>query len=538
MIDLFMMSCCAVSAIPAVMVACNLRHYQPLGRAVSRDVPAISVLIPARNEAGNIRAAVESVLHCEGAEFEVLVWDDSSTDGTAAIVRELELKDSRVRLIEGSPPPDGWAGKPYGCWKLASHSKGEILVFLDADVRLRPGDSLSRMASAFLREDLALLSGIPWQRVETLSEVMIVPLIHFILLGFLPLQAMRASTDPRFAAACGQLMVFRRSSYFEVGGHELAKGSFHEGLALSRAFRNAGRTTDLFDASDVAVCRMYSGFLEVWRGFAKNAHEGMASPKSIWIFSFLLLVGHVAPALGLLSGKLENSSAHWALLATCMGLLSRVLLCIRFKQPITSLLLHPLSVALLLCNQWYGGLRFRLGRPVAWRGRASLGVLLGAMLSASAVASVPQLIPPFELEDQGGVLHHVDFPRTRPMYIVAAARSGTGHIAPWVKPVVDAFGDRVEILGLADVRGVPSVFHGAVRFMIRDGTRWPVLLDWNATVIPQMCKPKFSTEVFVVDCNGVVCMRSEGEASASEIKRVSAKLEALISQGRTRRAGQ
>ena len=521
------------------MIASNLKHYRRLGRTVSRDLPSVSVLIPARNEADNIRAAIESVLNCEGVQFEVLIWDDASSDGTGEIVKEMSQRDSRIQLIQGIEPPDGWAGKPHGCWNLAIHAKGEVLVFMDADVRLRSGDSLARISSAFLRTDLALLSGIPLQRVESLSEVMIVPLILFILLGFLPFQRMRLAPDPRYAAACGQLMVFRRSSYFEVGGHELAKGSFHEGLVLSRSFRNAGRVTDLFDASDVAVCRMYTGLSEVWRGFAKNAHEGLAAPKNIWIFGSLLFFGHVTPALALISGRLDDSSARWALLAVCLGLFARGMLAVRFKQPIASVLLHPVAIALLLCNQWYGALRFRLGRPLAWRGRAFLiGCFVAFASSSLSSAAPPWVCPSIELEDQIGKVHSVEFPRARPVYIVAASKSGTSDIAPWVKPVVDAFGEKVEIIGLADVRGVPSVFHGAVRFMLRDGTKWPVLMDWSAKVVPQLCKPGFSTEVFVVDKKGAICFQAEGAASTHEVNSVKSKLDSLLSSGAAKRVGQ
>lgn len=538
MTELVMMSCCAFAALPAAMVASNLRHYRSLGRAVSRDLPSVSVLIPARNEADNIRAAIESVLNCEGVQLEVLVWDDGSSDGTGEIVREMSQRDPRIQLIEGMEPPVGWAGKPHGCWNLAIHAKNDVLVFIDADVRLRGGDSLARISSAFLRTDLALLSGIPQQRVESLSEVMIVPLIHFILLGFLPFQRMRLAPDPRYAAACGQLMLFRRSSYFEVGGHELAKGSFHEGLVLSRGFRKAGRVTDLFDASDVAVCRMYKGLSEVWRGFAKNAHEGLAAPKNIWIFGGLLSLGHVIPAVALISGRLAAGSARWALLAVCLGLIARGMLAVRFKQPIASVLLHPVAVGLLLCNQWYGALRFRLGRPLAWRGRALFLGCLAALASSLAAAPPPRTCPSIELEDQTGVVHRVGFPRNRPVYIVASSRSGTSYIAPWVKPVVDAFGEKVEIVGLADVRGVPSVFHGAVRFMLRDGTKWPVLMDWSASVVPQLCKPGFSTEVFVVDQRGAICFQAEGEASSQAINSVSSKIQSLLAGGAAKRAGQ
>lgn len=523
-----MFFCTVVAALPAAMIAANLRHYRVLPEPTHRDVPSVSVLIPARNEAGNIRAAVESVLHCDGLDFEVLVWDDNSVDDTAKIVREISSKDTRVRLIEGLPLPSEWAGKPFGCWNLAGHARGDVLLFMDADVRLRGGDSLMRMAAAFRRADLDLLSGVPWQRVETLSEVMMVPLIHFVLLGFLPFRKMRATSDPRFAAACGQLMLFRRSSYFELGGHSSAKRSFHDGLALSRIFRKANRVTDLFDATEVAVCRMYSGVGEVWRGFAKNAHEGLASPKTIVPFSSLLFFGQVLPFFALVSNQLTGSAARWALCALVLNFAARGALGIRFKQPLSGVLLQPIAVGMLLLNQWYGALCYWIGKPVLWRGRSLAVLFFLGLTSVDGMGFSSLKCPNFQLEDQSLVSHVVEFPRQRPLYIVAATRAGLSQVSPWVKPVVKQFGEEVEILGLADVRGIPSMFHGMVRAKIRDGTKWPVLMDWKASLIPALCSPEFTTEVLVIQQNGEVRMRIEGQASPDTLERVKQELQSLI----------
>jgi hypothetical protein len=525
-----MIFCSAVAALPAAMVAGNIRHYRRLPEPSTRAVPSISVLIPARNEAANIRAAIESVLQNEGVDFEVLVWDDGSTDGTGDIVREISLKDARVSLVLGTQLPADWAGKPFGCWNLAQRARGDVLLFIDADVRLRGDDALLKMAAGFLRPDLDLLSGVPWQKVEALSEVMFVPLIHFVLLGFLPIERMRASTDPRFAAACGQLMLARRSTYMELGGHGLVRRSFHEGLALARGFRKAGKITDLFDATDVAACRMYSGLGEVWRGFAKNAHEGLASPSNVVPFSFLLFFGQVLPLLCLLILPLSKSEARWALAAVALGYLARGILAIRFEQPYAGVFLQPVAVGMLLLNQWYGGLRYWMGRPVAWRGRA-LAVAAAAVLPHSfMLAADVQKCPSFVLDDQSAVTHQVEFPRRRPLYIVAASRSGTAEIAGWVKPIEERFGEAVEILGLADVRGVPSVFHGLIRRMIKEGTQWPVLLDWNGDLVPALCSGSSSTQVLVIHPNGDVVCRQQGKVSKANLDRVCDELHRLTQQ--------
>jgi len=519
---------CVAAALPAVLVTTNLRRLLRLPSAALRRLPSVSVLIPARNEEANIRQVIESVLSCSGVDLEILIWDDGSTDGTAEIVKALSIRDPRVTLVEGLPLPSGWAGKPFGCWNLGQRAKGDVLLFIDADVRLRAGDSLARISAAFLRPELDLLSGVPWQRVETLWEVMFVPLIHFILLGFLPLRHMRASKDPSFAAGCGQFMAFRREAYLSIGGHSQAKSSFHEGTVMARAIRTAGRVADLSDLSDVSLCRMYANAGEVWRGFAKGAREGLAAPKSILPFSILLFFGQVFPALALLCGGLERTSTLLALLALALGCATRGALALRFKQPISSVLLHPLSVALLLLNQWYGAARYWLRRPIHWRGHAAVLVTFAPLCVLNAAE--PSRCPEFTLEDQHSTKHQIRFPHPKPLYLVAASRNGTAHIANWVKPVADAYGEQIDIFGLAAVQGVPTPLRWAVRSLIRDGTNCPVLMDWAGDCIPKLCAPNLSTSIFVIQSDGQILLNLEGPATPNGLANIKSELDRVLSK--------
>lgn len=115
------------------------------------------------------------------------------------------------------------------CWELARSASHDLLLFLDADVRLHP-DGVARLA-AFLQESEAdLVRGIPHQETVTLLERLLISLIHFVLLGFLPMGRMRASQHPAYAARCGQLFLTRRSSYEKVGGHVAIRATLHDGI--------------------------------------------------------------------------------------------------------------------------------------------------------------------------------------------------------------------------------------------------------------------------------------------------------------------
>jgi len=276
-----------------------------------------------------------------------------------------------VRLETAPPLAPGWCGKQHVCAALARQARHPVLVFVDADVRLTP-NGLAR-AAAFLEESGAgLVSGVPRQETETFLERLVIPLIQFILLGFLPMARMRQSLHPAYGAGCGQLFVARRDAYETAGGHTSIRSSLHDGLALPRAFRTAGIATDLFDATDVAVCRMYRNAGEVWRGLEKNATEGLASPGKIVPVTALLLAGQVLPPLLLalaIAGPVSLGAGWIALAATAVALAPRLAAVLRFRQPLNGALLHPLAIVIFLAIQWTALVRRLLGRPAAWKGR-------------------------------------------------------------------------------------------------------------------------------------------------------------------------
>lgn len=330
---------------------------------------AISVLIPARNEERNIRDAVTAVLANRNPGLELIVLDDHSTDRTREIVLEIARRDSRLRLELAPLLPEGWCGKQHACAVLAELSTHPFLVFIDADVRLAP-DALRRMRAFVKERDVALASGVPYQELGTFSEWLLIPLIHFILLSFLPIHRMRHTTSPSCSAGCGQLFITRRGAYQVCGGHANIRDSLHDGLQLPRVFRKAGFHTDLFDATDLATCRMFRSDGEVWRGLARNATEGLAAPGTILPMTIFLIGGQVLPLLLLTLGfALTTNGLVAALLAMVFALLPRMIASWRFRQPVISALLHPFGVISLLCIQWYAFLTSLSGHPRQWRGR-------------------------------------------------------------------------------------------------------------------------------------------------------------------------
>lgn len=365
-----------LAAIPAALTALNLTRFGRAPRGESAPEP-ISVLIPARDEAGSIESTCRAILASEDVTLELVILDDDSQDDTAAIVTRLGKQDPRVRLVHGRPLPPGWCGKQHACSQLAEHAQHEVLVFLDADVSLKP-DALRR-SLAFLHESgVALASGFPRQLTGTPVEWLLLPLIQYVLLGFLPLAMSRRSLSPGFAAGCGQMFLTRRHAYRQAGGHAAIRASLHDGIKLPRAYRRAGLTTDLFDASDIAECRMYTRGVDVLQGLAKNATEGMATPQAVIPATLLLFGGQVLPSVLLIAtfiwGVAGLGLSPLALVsivaAVVLSLTTRLIEAVRFRASIGSSFAHPLAILLFLGIQWFGFVRRVVGLKATWKGRS------------------------------------------------------------------------------------------------------------------------------------------------------------------------
>ena len=366
-----------LAAIPAFLFLFNLFLYRRPRAVQAGQVFPVSILIPARNEERSIHASVTSALASTNVDVEVLVLDDHSTDDTAAIVRKIALQDARVRLMAAPPLPPGWCGKQFACSALSKFASKPTFCFIDADVQLAP-DGVSQLIGEMRAQRVPLLSGFPWQDTRSPLEQLLIPLMHFLLLGYLPILGLRKSAHPAFAAGCGQIFVADRKVYEQMGGHAAIRNSRHDGITLPKAFRRAGFMTGLCDCTAVASCRMYTNSREVLYGLLKNATEGLASPSRIVPFSVLLFVGEVLPLFLFvyLLSHFGNNAGNSSLTvlsgaSVLLSYLPRLIAAFRYNQPfLFGALLHPLGITGLLAIQWFACLRSALGVPSIWKGRS------------------------------------------------------------------------------------------------------------------------------------------------------------------------
>jgi glycosyltransferase involved in cell wall biosynthesis len=363
------------AALPCAMTAWNLTLYR---RPVPSDEPLtaqdrVDVCIPARNEAENIEACVRGVLESVEVPVRARVYDDQSTDATAEILSRLAAADARVIRVPTEPLPAGWNGKQWGCERMGCSSDAAWLLFTDADVRLDPRAVATAVRFA-RRSGSELVSTFPREICGSLGEALTVPMIHFVLLGYLPMGLMRRDRRPALAAGCGQFLLVRREAWRRSGGHGAFKASMHDGIKLPRSVRASGGRTDLFDGTELVSCRMYRGFGQSWRGFVKNAYEGLGSLGTLLFFTLVHAVGHLLPwvvvAAALAGAAGVREIAGPSALAIGLGFLTRVMLARRFRQPWSAVVLHPIGIALMTAIQWRSLWVAKRGRR-AWKGRVA-----------------------------------------------------------------------------------------------------------------------------------------------------------------------
>ncbi|MFE1601364.1 glycosyltransferase [Methylobacterium sp. ID0610] len=322
----------------------------------------VSILIPARNEAANLAATLAAALASRDVPVEVIVGDDHSTDGTADLVTALAAREPRLRLLRVPPLPPGWTGKNHACHALAQAATGSALLFIDADVRIHH-HAAAALAAHARRAGAALVSGVPRQVTGSLGERLTVPMINFLLLGYLPIPLARLLPHPALGTACGQLVLITAEAYRATGGHAAIRQTLHDGVQLPRVFRRQGWHTDLVDAAPLATCRMYASFGQAWAGFSKNAHEGLATVRALPLWSLLLFGGHVLPWLLVLAGDAGGLPAILVSLGTRMAVTRKA------REDAWTVPLHPLAILTTLALQWNALIRPGRAGVSTWKGR-------------------------------------------------------------------------------------------------------------------------------------------------------------------------
>ncbi|HYX70415.1 MAG TPA: glycosyltransferase family 2 protein [Terriglobales bacterium] len=226
--------------------------------------PAVSVIVPARNEEACLGACLESLAGQQGVDFEIVVVDDGSSDRTRAIAQSF----SGVQVLEADPLPAGWGGKSNALVTGARQARGEWLLFTDADTVHLPG-SLARSLAEVQQHAAALLSYSPAQEVRGFWEQAVMPLVFYELARTYPPAKVNDPASP-VAAANGQYLLVERRAYDAVGGHAAVAQTLLEDMALAKAFKRAGYRLRFRFGGDAVRTRMYRSFRQMYEGWTKN----------------------------------------------------------------------------------------------------------------------------------------------------------------------------------------------------------------------------------------------------------------------------
>ena len=158
----------------------NFLFFPRLKATQPAQQPKLSILIPARNEAAVIGQTIRALLAQTYTNFELILLDDQSDDGTGTIATQAANGDARFRLLAGTPLPPGWLGKNWACHQLSQAATGNYLLFADADVRWAP-EPLAALLSLAQTEQADLLTVWPTQQTECWPERLVVPRVQKIV---------------------------------------------------------------------------------------------------------------------------------------------------------------------------------------------------------------------------------------------------------------------------------------------------------------------------------------------------------------------
>lgn len=342
-------------------------------RLPAAGMPAVSVVVPARDEERGIEAAVRSHLAQTYPNLEVIVVDDRSADSTPAILARLAAEVPRLAVVAGVDPPPGWLGKPHALFEGASHARGEILLFADADVRYAP-EAVSDAVAFLENERLDLVALFPRVEMCGFWENVLMPYLP-VSYFFGPAFLLNSDRQRRFAAGAGAGMFVRASAYRAAGGHEALRDSVIDDLHLATRVRRAGGRCRMVRADDRARIRMYRGFREIFDGFTKNmayVFEGWAGGflALSTVFSFVAWSLPAAVLIARLSGAaVPSGDVGWAGLALGLSILGRAAIALHLRQPVWPCLTHPF-MAVIWTAITARSLAWRfLRRELRWRGR-------------------------------------------------------------------------------------------------------------------------------------------------------------------------
>ncbi|MEY3689948.1 MAG: hypothetical protein RIT37_1510 [Bacteroidota bacterium] len=334
-------------------------------------MPFVSVLIPARNEEDIIEDCIRSLCNQSYSNYEIIVLNDHSTDRTGEILERLSAEFSRLKVIQGGILPSHWIGKPHACHQLAMQSKGEYILFTDADT-IHDSHSIASMIHFTIKNDIDMLSAVPKQQLHLFWEHVAVPFIHTLYLTYLPHDLIMKNPNPQFAAANGQALLFKRESYQAIGGHTAVANSIAEDIDLAIRMKTFGKKLCHASAGEIIACRMYRTSQDVLTGFSKNAFATMHFDiHKLLFFVTHLFITYAFPFITLLFGIILHNPliSIFSGLSILLGMSLRSIIALYFGYPLWHAFLHALTASSFIVFAINSALWCLRKDGTEWKGR-------------------------------------------------------------------------------------------------------------------------------------------------------------------------
>ncbi|HXG58006.1 MAG TPA: glycosyltransferase family 2 protein [Thermoanaerobaculia bacterium] len=343
----------------------NLLLIPRLRHAGGGDGPLVSVIIPARNEERRIELTVRAFLAQRYRNLELIVVNDRSTDATGEILRRNAAADPRLIVLHGEEPPPGWLGKPWALHQGSLRARGELLLFVDADIFYAP-DTVGAAVAEMQKRGVAMATLLPFFEMAGFWEHVAMPMLAITVFTFLPTWLGNRTTLWWLGIGSGTGNIIRREDYLAIGGHEALKDAVVDDVGLAQKVRRSGRRTMVFRADDRISLRMYHGGREILDGFTKNLFAALGRSYTLAMVSLVAgFVFHILPYLLALTGEAMSIATVAVITVTRVMLFASL----RYRLDY-ALWAHPLMVAfwgiVTLRSTWVTGVR----RRVHWRGRA------------------------------------------------------------------------------------------------------------------------------------------------------------------------
>lgn len=328
----------------------------------STDDALISVLIPARNEEINIGKCLNSLLKQDYKNLEILVLNDQSTDNTQHIAESYSQIHKHIKLLKGGELPAGWLGKNRACEQLSQQAKGDYLLFIDSDVEVKE-KTISSILEELIRSEVKMISVFPTQKIKSSGEWLIVPVMNWLLLSFLPLRLIHLNDNKSFVAANGQFMFWERNTYFKIGGHQTVKNKVVEDMEFARICKSKNIKIKTLLGGDLIFCRMYTGLSDAIKGFSKNFYPGFnVNPLSFLILIAIFIVIFLLPYFFVFESSLFFLPLFLiVLIRTTVSILSK-------QNIILNILFHPLQMIFMFLTGIKSVIDSKTGNS-EWKGR-------------------------------------------------------------------------------------------------------------------------------------------------------------------------